>query len=457
MGRLLETEWTLRRAIDEAFAAHTIRDEQLRMMFSCCHPRLPEEVQIALILNILCGFGAHEIAGAFLTSRAAIEKRIARGKKVLAGARRLFDLTDAEFAARLSAVRRALYLLFNEGYHGASREAAVRAELCAEAMRLTALLREYPPAATPDTDALAALMCLHAARLPARVDAAGDLQPLFEQDRSRWDARLVAQGLALLERSAAGDRSDGVSRRSGDRRGARQRADASRRPTGRRSSRSTIASWPSRRRRSSRSTARSPSASATAPGAASRSCPRSPIATGWPAIRSIRRRSASSSCAAAITWRRGDISRRRLAWPETRRSGGSSRSASGAAILPTRERTHDDEEIPGRLHRHRSRNGAVETAGRRPAQGAGGSGLKAWREWATANAAAIVDEGSPVGKTKRVSREGISDVRNNIAAYVVVQAESHEAAARLFENHPHFTTFPGDAVEIMEFVSIPKR
>ena len=85
------------------------------------------------------------------------------------------------------------------------------------------------------------------------------------------------------------------------------------------------------------------------------------------------------------------------------------------------------------------------------------AGLKAWREWATANAAAIVDEGSPVGKTKRASREGISDVRNNIAAYVVVQAESHEAAARLFENHPHFTTFPGDAVEIMELVSIPKR
>jgi hypothetical protein len=85
------------------------------------------------------------------------------------------------------------------------------------------------------------------------------------------------------------------------------------------------------------------------------------------------------------------------------------------------------------------------------------SGLKAWAEWATANAAAIVDEGNPVGKTKRVSREGISDIRNNIAAYVVVQAESHEAAARLFEKHPHFMTFPGDAVEIMEFVPIPGK
>src|SRR5262249_46486803 len=76
MGRLLDNEWTLAPAIDEAFFPHTIRDEQLRMMFSCCQPRLPEEAQLALILNILCGFGAHEIASAFLTGRAAVEKRI---------------------------------------------------------------------------------------------------------------------------------------------------------------------------------------------------------------------------------------------------------------------------------------------------------------------------------------------------------------------------------------------
>jgi RNA polymerase sigma factor (sigma-70 family) len=204
MGRLLETEWTITPLVDEAFAAHAIHAEQLRMMFSCCDPRLSEEAQVALILNILCGFGAAEIASAFLSSRAAIEKRISRGKKVLASSHRLFDLADAEFASRLSAVRRALYLLFNEGYHGASGEAAVRAELCGEAMRLTALLREYPAAATPATDALAALMCLHAARLPARIDSAGDLTSLAHQDRSRWDAGLLAEGLALLERSAAG-------------------------------------------------------------------------------------------------------------------------------------------------------------------------------------------------------------------------------------------------------------
>ena len=204
MGRLLESEWTIAPSVEEAFTAHTIRDEQLRMMFSCCHPRLTEEVQVALILNILCGIGAKEIASAFLGGRAAIEKRISRGKKVLASSGRLFDLGDAEFGSRLGGVRRALYLLFNEGYHGASGEAAVRVELCGEAMRLTALLREHPPAATPATNALAALMCLHAARLPARIDSAGDLNALLDQDRSRWDARLLAEGLELLERSAAG-------------------------------------------------------------------------------------------------------------------------------------------------------------------------------------------------------------------------------------------------------------
>ena len=202
-SRVLESEWTLVPAVEEAFAASTIRDEQLRMMFSCCHPRLAEDAQVALVLNILCGFGAGEIADAFLTGRAAIEKRISRGKKVLAGSKRLFDLADAEFAPRLSAVLRAIYLLFNEGYHGSS-EAAVRLEVCHEAIRLAGLLLESPRTAVPETRALAALMSLHAAHIPTRLDAAGHLSPLVEQDRSRWDAGLVEQGLALLDESAAG-------------------------------------------------------------------------------------------------------------------------------------------------------------------------------------------------------------------------------------------------------------
>ena len=191
--------------VNEAFASDVVLGEQLRMMFSCCHPDLAEPAQIALILNILCGFGIPEVAAAFLAGRAAIEKRISRGKKVLANTPTLFDLSDADFSARLSAVHRALYLLFNEGYHGVSAKGAVRAELCEEAMRLAALLREHPATRTPATFALSALMALHAARLPSRVDAAGALQSLWEQDRSAWDRALIAEGQALLDDSASGD------------------------------------------------------------------------------------------------------------------------------------------------------------------------------------------------------------------------------------------------------------
>jgi RNA polymerase sigma factor (sigma-70 family) len=204
LGRLFASEWTLVPTVTELFGPNAIKDDQLRMMFTCCHPRLSEQAQIALVLNLACGFTAGEIAHAFLSSRASVEKRISRSKKVLATSRTLFNFADREFSARLSAVQRALYLLFNEGYHGTSSESAVRAELCREAMRLGALLLAHPLASTPATYALCALMHLHAARLPARLDAAGELTSLFEQDRSRWDAALVAKGELLLERSATG-------------------------------------------------------------------------------------------------------------------------------------------------------------------------------------------------------------------------------------------------------------
>jgi RNA polymerase sigma-70 factor (ECF subfamily) len=202
---MLQNEETLAPAVDELFSPHAVKDDQLRMMFSCCQPRLAEEVQIALILNILCGFNVSEIASAFLSSHAAIEKRITRGKKALATSKRLFDVAASrDVVGRLPAVQRALYLLFNEGYHGASAESAVRAELCREALRLAALLLNHPCGATSATHALAALMCLHMARLPARVDASGQLSSLFDQDRSQWDQQLVAEGFRLMELSATG-------------------------------------------------------------------------------------------------------------------------------------------------------------------------------------------------------------------------------------------------------------
>jgi len=205
LATLVENESKLAPAFDELFSPHLIKDDQLRMMFSCCHPKLSEESQVALVLHILCGFGVSEIANAFLSSQAAIEKRISRAKKVLARSKRLFDISGIEdFSARLPSVQRALYLLFNEGYHGASAEFVVRTELCREAMRLTALLLGHPFGATPTTYALAALMCLHAARLPARLDAMGNLSSLFDQDRSKWDAELVSEGQRFLDLSATG-------------------------------------------------------------------------------------------------------------------------------------------------------------------------------------------------------------------------------------------------------------
>jgi RNA polymerase sigma factor (sigma-70 family) len=204
LGRLLGSEWTMVATVDSSFASEAIKDDQLRMMFSCCDPRLSEDAQVALMLSLLCGFTIREIAAAFLGKTSTIEKRIERGKGILANSKRLFDFADAELPARLSAVHRALYLTFNEGYHGASRELPVRAELCRESMRLAELLLENTRVARPETYALCALMHLHAARLPARVDGAGNLVQLEQQDRALWDRALIVRGNELLDRAAAG-------------------------------------------------------------------------------------------------------------------------------------------------------------------------------------------------------------------------------------------------------------
>jgi RNA polymerase sigma factor (sigma-70 family) len=204
LGRLIESEWTLVPSVNEYFKPEAIEDDQLRMMFSCCDPGISEESQIALILHLLCGFTAAEIASAFLSKRDAVAKRIERGKNGLAARKSLFDLSDRDLPARLAAVQRALYLLFNEGYHGASPQSVVRAQLCREAVRLAALLLANPPVATPATYALCALMRLSAARLPGRLDHRGDLVALYDQDRSLWDANMIALGKDLLDRAASG-------------------------------------------------------------------------------------------------------------------------------------------------------------------------------------------------------------------------------------------------------------
>jgi RNA polymerase sigma-70 factor (ECF subfamily) len=205
LGRLLDSEWTLSPVVTNLFRVEEIRDDELRMMFTCCHPKIAEEAQIALILNILSGFGVSEIAHAFLSSHAAIEKRLQRAKHDLAESKTLFDFGgEADISARLDAIHRAIYLLFNEGYHGSHPEETVRSELCREALRLCDLLTRHAKTARPETFALGALMCLHAARMPARLNDAGDLNLLRDQDRSLWDAALISDGLRLLHLSSDG-------------------------------------------------------------------------------------------------------------------------------------------------------------------------------------------------------------------------------------------------------------
>jgi RNA polymerase sigma factor (sigma-70 family) len=192
----------------EALAAPEEPDEHTgltEMMFSCCHPGLAEEAQIALILRLVCGFGTAEVAHAFLVESAAMEKRLVRAKKVMAAEGRLFEIsTPEQTRERLPAVLSALYLMFDAGYHGSATEQPVRSEICADAIRLANLLLGGRATACAEVHALLALMYLHAARMPTRVDAAGLLVPLEHQDRSLWDAALVGLGVQHLSASASG-------------------------------------------------------------------------------------------------------------------------------------------------------------------------------------------------------------------------------------------------------------
>lgn len=188
----------------EPASERAIQDDQLRMMFACCHPALSTEVQITLILKTLCGFSVAEIASALLVRRDSIEKRLSRARKVLRGAGPFEDLANPQdVGSRIEAVYRAIYLLFNEGYHASQSQRAVREDLCFEALRLALLLGEHPAGARPKTFALVALFCFDAARLAGRVDAGGGLVPLEQQDRTTWDRDLLGRGFQYLERAAS--------------------------------------------------------------------------------------------------------------------------------------------------------------------------------------------------------------------------------------------------------------
>jgi RNA polymerase sigma-70 factor (ECF subfamily) len=183
-----------------------IADDRLRMMFVCCHPVVPIEAQVALALNTLCGFGVTEISRAFLTSDAAIAKRLTRAKQKIREERVPFQIPEGEeLTRRLDSVLHTLYLLFNEGYKASSGEKLVRVEVCEEAIRLASLLAQHASGNRPKTHALLALMLLNAARIPARMDDEGNLLRLQEQDRAKWNKSMIARGMFHMAQSASGD------------------------------------------------------------------------------------------------------------------------------------------------------------------------------------------------------------------------------------------------------------
>jgi RNA polymerase sigma factor (sigma-70 family) len=180
-------------------------DDQLRMIFTCCHPALSREVQVTLTLKTLGGFGVAEIARAFLSSEATIAQRLVRAKRTLREQQIPFAVPEKhELPARLHAVLDVLYLLFNEGYSASQGEQLTANDLCTEAIRLVALLAAHQLGDQPQVHALHALMLLQASRLPTRIDAFGELVLLEEQDRSCWDHGLILRGLQALSRSASG-------------------------------------------------------------------------------------------------------------------------------------------------------------------------------------------------------------------------------------------------------------
>lgn len=184
----------------------TFADDTLRMMFVCFHPQLSAEAQKAMALRTLCSLSPAEIAAAFLTSEAAISKRLVRARQRIRELSLPFAVPDVrELPARLDGVLGTLYLLFNEGYKASTGDRLVREDLCHEAIRLAGLLAEHPATRTPRTHALLALMLFSAARLPARTDDGGNLLRLHEQNRAAWDQGMILRGIRALSLAATGD------------------------------------------------------------------------------------------------------------------------------------------------------------------------------------------------------------------------------------------------------------
>lgn len=196
---LLRSEWTLSGTVADAFAEHVIADDQLRMLFACCHPSIPSEQQLALALRTLCGFSVPEIARAFVSNEETINKRLYRAREAFRALGRVEFPAPEDLSQRLRPVLATIYLLFNEGYNSTHHRDHIREDLIEEALRLGDMLVRHPLTAGPEPQALLALMLFHAARSEARLDADGAIILLADQDRSRWDRRLIVLAERYLQ------------------------------------------------------------------------------------------------------------------------------------------------------------------------------------------------------------------------------------------------------------------
>jgi len=200
---LLKSEYTASSTVNELFLDSEVADSQLRMIFTCCHPKLAPEIQLALTLKTLSGFGIEEIARALLVSKETINKRLYRARQFIRQQNIRFEIPAGDqLSRRLDMAYTVIYLLFNEGYNSSSSDELIRGDLCAEAMRLCLLLSEHAIGEKPKTYALLALMCFHASRFESRLGGAGEIILLQDQDREKWDRQLMRQGEMYLVKAS---------------------------------------------------------------------------------------------------------------------------------------------------------------------------------------------------------------------------------------------------------------
>ena len=204
VAHFLQSEWTAEPALDHLFSEHEILDDQLRMMFTCCHPAISSDSQVALTLKTLCGFSITEIAKAFLTTEENVNKRLVRARQRIREDKIPFEVPGGKYLeSRLEAVLETIYLLFNEGYSASTGNDLVRFELCEEAIRLSEIIATHEALEDKaNVYAILSLMYLNASRFRSRTDNEGNILTMAEQDRSQWDRSFMQKGFHYLERSA---------------------------------------------------------------------------------------------------------------------------------------------------------------------------------------------------------------------------------------------------------------